>query len=121
MNPPKNIKQVHAFVGLINYYREIWSRQSHLLQSLTALTPTKVTIKWTDFEQQAFNKIKQIFARDNLTIYPDFNEPFYIHTDASDFQLGAVIRQNGKPIDFYGRKLTPVQSQYTAMEKNDLV
>ena len=50
-------------------------------------------------------------------IYPDFNEHFDIHTDASNFQLGAVIIQNGKPIDFCSRKLTGAQSRYTVMEK----
>ena len=29
--------------------------------------------------------------RDTLFAYPDFNEEFKIHTDASDFQLGEVI------------------------------
>ena len=45
-------------------------------------------------------------AHDNLLTYPDFNETFKIHTNASTFQLGAVISQNGKPIAFYSRKIT---------------
>ena len=44
--------------------------------------------------------------RDNLLSYPDFNEEFKIHTNATDFQFGAVIRQQGKQITLYGRKLT---------------
>ena len=62
--------------------------------------------KWTDVEQKAFDKIKQIAARDTLLLYTDFNERFDIHTNASSFKLGAVISQNGKPITFYSRKLT---------------
>ena len=34
----------------------------------------------------------------------DFNEEFKIHTDASKFQLGAVIIQKGKTIALYIRK-----------------
>ena len=52
-------------------------------------------------------------ARDTLLTYPDFNETFKIHTDASAFQLGAVIIQKGKPIAFYSRKLTDAQQRYT--------
>ena len=48
--------------------------------------------------------------------YPDFNETFKIHTDASAFQLGAVIIQKGKPIAFYGRKLTNDQQRYAVTE-----
>ena len=88
-----------------------------MLKPLTAPTSTKVTVKWVEVKKQAFDKIKQIVARDTLLIYPDFNEPFYIHTDASDFQLGSLISQNGKPIPFYSRKLAPAQSRYTVTEK----
>ena len=109
MTPPKNIKHVRSFVGLVNYYRDTCDIRSYLLQPLTALTSTNIEFKWTYVEQKEFDKIKQIFACDTLLIYTDFNEHFYIHTDASDFQLGAVIRQNGKLIDFYSRKLTEAQ------------
>ena len=51
--------------------------------------------------------------RDTLLNYPDFNEIFKIHTDDSAFQLGAVISQKGKHIDFYIRKLTDTQQRYT--------
>ena len=37
--------------------------------------------------------------------------------DASDYQLGEVISQEGKPIDFYSRKLTAPQTRYTVTEK----
>ena len=45
MTPPKNMKQVQAVIGIINYYMYIWSRQSHLLHPLTALTSPKVKFK----------------------------------------------------------------------------
>lgn len=37
--------------------------------------------------------------------YPDFEKTFDLYHDASDLQLGAVLVQGGKPIDFYTRKL----------------
>ena len=52
-------------------------------------------------------------ASDTLLTYPDFNETFKIRTDASVFQLGAVIIQKVKPVAFYGIKLTDSQKQYT--------
>ena len=44
-------------------------------------------------EQDAFKKIKRIVARGTLLTYPDFNETFKIHTDASALQLREVISQ----------------------------
>ena len=49
--------------------------------------------------------------------YPDFSKPFVIYTDASDYQLGSVITQEGRPLAFYSRKLNKAQVNYTVTEK----
>ena len=51
MTPPTNTKQVRLFIGLVKYYRVVWSRRTHLIQPLTKLTPNKVTFKWADVEK----------------------------------------------------------------------
>ena len=56
-------------------------------------------------------------AEQTLLRYPDPNKPFHIETDASDTQLGAVIKQDGYPIAFFSRKLTKAQRKYTTIEK----
>ena len=68
---------------------------------------------WTE----SFDEIKHIVARDTLLIYPDFNQPFDIHTDSSDFQIGAVIIQDVKPIAFYSRKRTVPQTRVYSNRK----
>ena len=105
------------FMGIVQYYRDMWTKLSHLLHPLTALTPHKVRFKRTDLEQKAFDDIKRAVSQDTLLAYPDFNGPFDIHTDARDYQLGAVIIQNDKPIAFYSCKLTGLQKRYTVTEK----
>ena len=55
-------------------------------------------------------------AHNTLSTNPDFNETFKSHTDASAFQLEAVIIQKGKPIAFYSRKLTDDQQCYKVTE-----
>jgi hypothetical protein len=64
--------------------------------------------------------MKRIMARGTILGYPNFKIPFEVHTDASTFQLGAVISQNGKPTAFYSRKLTPTQTWYTTTEREFL-
>ena len=61
--------------------------------------------------------MKSLVASKTLLAYPDHNIPFHIETDASDLQLRAVIKQNGKPVAFYTRKLTPAQRDYSTIEK----
>ena len=115
--PPTNRKGVRRFIGLVNYYRDMWGKRSEILTPLTALTSMKAKWKWTDVEQNAFDTMKKIMARETILAYPDFDKPFEIHTDASAYQLGACISQGGKPIAFYSRKLTPTQMRYTTTER----
>jgi len=102
---------------MINYYRDIWPQRSHILSPLTAFTSAKVPWKWTEEHQNAFDEMKHVFTRETLLVYPDFNKPFDIHTDASLYQLGTCILQNGKPIAFYSRKLNLAQTRYTTTER----
>ena len=115
--PPKNKRELRRFIGMVNYYRDMWIRRSHVLTPLTQLTSLTAKWQWGEEEQNAFELIKKIISRETLLAYPDFNDVFDIHTDASHTQLGAVISQNGKPIAFYSRKLNPAQTRYTTTER----
>ena len=95
----------------------MWPRWSHMLAPLTRLTFIKQIFRWAEVEQDAFNNMKRIVARDTLSTYPNFIETFKIHTNANAFQLGAVISHKGKPIAFYSRKLTDSQKRYIVIEK----
>ena len=104
--PPKTRKQLQSFIGMVNYYRDMWPKRSHYLAPLSTLTSKNVKWEWTDVHQEAFDNMKKLIAKETLLTYPDFNKPFEIHTDASDVQLGACISQDDKPVAFYSRKLT---------------
>ena len=60
----------------------------------------------------AFNKIKLEISEDALLAFPDPNKIFVIFTDASDYQLGAVIIQDDWPVAFFSQKLTLAQQKY---------
>ena len=66
MTLPTTKHWVRAFIGLLNYYGDIWAKRSHLLQPLTSLTSDKVKFKWTDVKQKSFGDIKLIVIRDTL-------------------------------------------------------
>ena len=85
--------------------------QKCLFLSHNFVEHVKVIFKWTKIKQDVFNEIKRIVACDNLLAYPHFNEVFKVHTNASDFQLEAVIIHKVKPIYLYSRKLTDYQKR----------
>ena len=121
MKPTTSQKKVHKFTGVANYCRNMWPRRSHTLAPLTRIFSNKRKFKWMKVKQDAFGEIKRTADRDNLFTYRDFNEIFKIDTNASAFQLGAVIRQKGIPITFYVRKLTDAQQGLKITEKKPLI
>ena len=81
--------------------------RSDILHPLISATSDKITkFVWTDEMTTSFEEIKQIIAQQVLLAFPDFKSLFYIYTDTSDYQLGAVIMQHGKPLAFFSHKLT---------------
>jgi hypothetical protein len=50
-----------------------------------------------------------LMAANALAAYPDHNKRFDVYTDASDFQLGACIIQEGRLVAYFLQKLTKSQ------------
>ena len=110
IDAPTTRKQLRSFIGMVNYYRDMWPQRSHLLAPLSSLTSAKAKWNWTSECQNAFEDMKRLIAKETLLTYPNFKKPFEIHTDASKVQLGACISQEGRPAAFYSRKLNPAQT-----------
>jgi hypothetical protein len=70
--------------------------------------------------QQAFDKMRLLMAANSLAAYLDHNKRFNIYTDASDFQLGACIIQEGRLVAYFLRKLIKSQQNYTTIKREML-
>ena len=82
--PLQNVKQLRMFLGMVQYYRHIWARQSEILAPLTTLVGecghSKITRAnnkkkkpwhWDDVHQQAFNTVKATSICNVTLAYPD--------------------------------------------------
>ncbi len=129
IKPPTFIKQLRHFLGMVQYYRDLWARRSDILAPLTSLdgecSQTKTTsakgtknvpLHWDEVHQRAFNHVKATIAKDVVSAYPDYSKVFEICTDASSKQLGAVITQDNRPIAFFSQKLSNTQCKYSITE-----
>jgi hypothetical protein len=123
MQSPTYLKQLHGYIGMVNYNRDMWPHRSHILSPLTTKTgaPKKGVkappFKWTPEIQQAFEEMKALMAAEVLCDYPDHNEPFKIYTDAPNYQFGACIMQDNRPVAYYSRKLNSAQRNYATIDK----
>ena len=71
---------------MVQYYRDLWPRRSHLLTPFTEISsgPKGKKISWIKELEQGFNDTKAMICKETLLIYPDWNKPF-ISTRCGDF------------------------------------
>jgi hypothetical protein len=131
LNLPNNVKELRHFLGMVQYYRDMWTRcTSEMLAPLTDLVgecgETKTTRmnktkkkswRWDLIYQQALDNVKAAIAKETVLAYPDYLKPFEVYMHASSTQLGAVITQDNRPIAFFSRKLSKMQQKCSVTEK----
>eukprot|EP00804_Cyclotella_cryptica_P026364 CCRYP_007678-RA/>CCRYP_007678-RA protein AED:0.40 eAED:0.40 QI:0/0/0/1/0/0/2/0/256 len=122
ISSPKNVKDLRKFLGMVQYFRDLWARHSKVLAPLTSrVTKANKTKKkpwhWDNIHQQAIDTVKATIARDVTLAYPDYSQAFEIYIDSSKFQLGAIITQNNRPLVFFSRKLSQVQQKYSVTKQ----
>ena len=122
MERPQNATELRMFIGAVNYYKDMWPSRAHVLKPLTDMSglKKKQKLNWNAEMQSDFDKMRQLMVADALAAYPDHNKRFDVFTDASDFQLGSCIMQDGRPVAYFSRKLSAAQRNYTTMEKEML-
>ncbi|KAL5457023.1 hypothetical protein EMCRGX_G034258 [Ephydatia muelleri] len=99
---PTSAKEVKQFMGLCNYYRRFVKDYSKIAAPLFKLL-SKENAKffaWNSASQNAFEELKSRLVSPILA-YPDFKQPFLLHTDASDAAIGAVLSQYIAPAAQY--------------------
>ena len=75
---------------------------------------------WSQVHDDAFDKLKKMISEPPVLQYYDLEEEVTLETDASDYGLGAVLLQNGRPVAFASRTLTQSERRYSQIEKECL-
>ncbi|XP_037824418.1 uncharacterized protein LOC119612660 [Lucilia sericata] len=122
---PKNLKQIRGFLGLAGWYRRFIENFSTVVFPITELLSTKKVFKWTEEAQKAFENVKLLLTSAPVLTNPDFRKKFFLHCDASDFGIGAVLVQlddqgQERPIAYMSKKLNSAQRNYSVTERECL-
>eukprot|EP00731_Ephydatia_muelleri_P029836 Em0021g359a len=91
-------------------------------------TPTNATMatgfQWSEMCQDAFDTLKNKLISAPILVYPEFDKPFLLYTDASDNAIGGVLGQKHadgeKVIAYWSRQLHKAERQYSTVEKEAL-
>jgi hypothetical protein len=105
--PPKSVPALRSFLGLASYYRKFIKNFAKIATPLTNLLKKSAIIyDWDEACNEAFGTLKGILVKASVLKLPDFDKDFEIHSDASDFVIGGVIVQDGRPVAFENKKLS---------------
>lgn len=68
--------------------------------------------QWLKSAQKAFQEIKSLMTNPPTLALPDFPKPFVVECDASHVGIGAILTQEGKPLEFFSEKLSEAKQCY---------
>ncbi|KAJ1042633.1 hypothetical protein NDA10_005564 [Ustilago hordei] len=121
---PESIHDIQRFLGFANFYRRFIAHFAHIAKPLTALV--KPIERFKKFElpeeaQQAFHKLIQAFTSAGVLQHFDYHLPTRLETDASDFAIAGVLKQEHEgrwhPVAFYSRKMSSAEKNYEIHDK----
>ena len=119
---PKNIKELQAFIGKINFLRRFISSLAELVRLLTNMLRKDLSIKWRVEAKKSFEEIKMALTRTPVLTSPQFDRDFIIFSFASEHTVAAVLLQKDdqgceKNIAFFSKALRDASLKYNIMEK----
>ncbi|XP_023248187.1 uncharacterized protein LOC111643991 [Copidosoma floridanum] len=90
---PKNVTMLQSFLGFVNFYTKFVKNYSLYTLPLNKLLRKKEAFVWGTDQQEAFEKIKDLFDENVILKFPDIQRPYILTTDASDYAIAAVLSQ----------------------------
>lgn len=119
---PRSVKQLRAFLGLVNYYRRFISKYSYLTTPLCRLLQKDSIWKWSNKEEEQFERIKEAFLGCIMLIHPDPSKPYFLQTDSSKIGIAGCLYQTNEEgdeqvIGFCSKGLTCSEQQWTVSEQ----
>ena len=106
---PQTQKELQSFPGLINYLQPFLLDLSH---KTTFFREQVSNWDWRPSTDTSFHHLKQWICNTLLKTtlaYYDCTKPIEVHTDASEYEIGAALIQHNKPVAFASKTLTPVE------------
>ena len=77
------------------------------MKPIRQLAHAKTKWNWTEVHETAFTEIKSMITSTQVLAYYDPDKSLEIHCDSSQSGLGSVLMQEGRPVSYANRALTP--------------
>ncbi|GKE56394.1 reverse transcriptase domain-containing protein [Tanacetum coccineum] len=118
---PITVKGVRSFLGHAGFYRRFIQDFSKISRPMTHLLEKETPFVFSKECVEAFNALKKKLTKAPILVTPDWDLPFEIMCDASDFAVGTVLGQRKTKhfqlIHYASKTMTNAQAHYTTTEK----
>ncbi|MCI28035.1 reverse transcriptase-like protein, partial [Trifolium medium] len=92
--PPLNVKGVRSFLGHAGFYRRFIKDFSKIAKPLSSLLVKDTVFLFDEACVTAFNCLKAKLVTAPVIVAPQWDLPFELMCDASDYAVGAVLGQH---------------------------
>ncbi|GJY85583.1 reverse transcriptase domain-containing protein [Tanacetum coccineum] len=121
---PTTVKGIRSFLGHAGFYRRFIKDFSKISRPMTHLLEKNTPFIFSEECIQAFQTLKKKLTEAPILIAPNWDQPFELMCDASDYAIGAVLGQriekHFRPIHYASKTMTEAESNYTTTEKEML-
>ena len=122
---PKNVTELKSFIGFVNFYNKFLPNLSCLLNPLYRLLQKGVQWNWSQEQQTAFEKTKELLQSASVLIHYDPSRQLALSADASPYGIGGVLSHimddgSERPIAYTSRSLSSTEQRYSQLDKEGL-
>nr|GEY93316.1 reverse transcriptase domain-containing protein [Tanacetum cinerariifolium] len=122
---PTTVRGVRSFLGNADFYRLFIQDFSKIARPMTHLLEKETPFVFFKDCIDAFETLKKKLTEALIIVVPDWNLPFELICNASDFVIGVVLGQQKpkhfQPIHYANKTMTEAQIHYTTTKKELLV
>ena len=120
MPAPTDVEGVRRLCGMAQYMSRFIPDLAGALEPIRAVTRKDVPFVWSEECENAFNTLKKNLSESACLAYYDSSKELVIQADSSKHGIGAVLLQDGRPIEYASRALTPSERNWAQIEKEAL-
>nr|GFC13348.1 reverse transcriptase domain-containing protein [Tanacetum cinerariifolium] len=118
------VKGIHSFLRHAGFYHRFIKDFSKISRPMTHLLEKNSPFIFSNECIQAFITLKDKLTEAPILIAPNWDQPFELMCDASDYAVGDVLRQriekHFRPIHYASKTMNQAEANYTTTEKEML-
>nr|GEY59870.1 reverse transcriptase domain-containing protein [Tanacetum cinerariifolium]GEY64232.1 reverse transcriptase domain-containing protein [Tanacetum cinerariifolium] len=118
---PTTVTGIRSFLGHAGFYRLFIKDFSKIAKPMTRLLEKHTPFIFSQECVEAFQTLKRKLTEAPILIASDWDMPFELMCDASDFDIGAVLGKHQdkhfQPIHYASKTMIEAESNYTTTEK----